>query len=220
MSYFSSWLSKPEILVNAVGWLATYYFLVRAQNKLQKDKIHHEIYKELIKELDIYAAQLTQFSTKVQAFKFTEVFRRLGNEDEKVVEWINETVEAGSNLKFYMFLQRWESYEIFVQDLNSAKSDLAREHNSMNEKFQNLFLFQDTQILIKTDKEKFTEELNKLWEKTSEQVCYVMDMKVVLQNFFYKKYDLKMIIHRKPTDPKYSILTEDGLKKFEAEGNL
>ena len=132
MSQLFSWvISKPELLISVLGWLVTYWFVIRAQAKQHKNEINHEIYKELIQELDKYAGQISEFSSKVQAYKFTKSFKHMGTEKQAVKKWIDETMQVGTNLQFYKFLQKWESYEIFVQDLQKIMLIFKKENDKI-----------------------------------------------------------------------------------------
>lgn len=210
---FFIWLKKPEILISALGWIATYWFVVRAQKKQHKNEINHEVYKELIESLDQYAAELSEFSNKLQAFHFISTLMKAGIEEKPIREWTNDVRNIGSEMKFHLFLQKWESYEIFLQNLNTVKTTFNNEQKSVMQEFYELLLFQDPVTAIKKDKADFEKKLNKLWERTAELSIYILDIKIVLQNNFYKQYGLKKIPFRKPEDPKYKILTEKGLVK-------
>src|SRR3989338_2081817 len=163
MSQLFSWvISKPELLISVLGWLVTYWFVIRAQAKQHKNEINHEIYKELIQE-------------------------------------------------FYKFLQKWESYEIFVQDLQKIMLIFKKENDKVFEEFQNIFLLQDPEAENNKDEKGFEARLDALWEVSANVSCYLMDFKKVLQNYFYKQYGLKALKPRATEDSKYLVLTEKGL---------
>ncbi|OGK16334.1 hypothetical protein A2862_03305 [Candidatus Roizmanbacteria bacterium RIFCSPHIGHO2_01_FULL_38_41] len=212
MSQLFSWvISKPELLISVLGWLVTYWFVIRAQAKQHKNEINHEIYKELIQELDKYAGQISEFSSKVQAYKFTKSFKHMGTEKQAVKKWIDETMQVGTNLQFYKFLQKWESYEIFVQDLQKIMLIFKKENDKVFEEFQNIFLLQDPEAENNKDEKGFEARLDALWEVSANVSCYLMDFKKVLQNYFYKQYGLKALKPRATEDSKYLVLTEKGL---------
>ncbi len=212
MSQLFSWITpKPELLITILGWLVTYWFVIRAQAKQHKNEINHEIYKELVQELDKYAGQISEFSSKVQAYKFTKSFKHVGTEKQAVKRWIDETMQVGTNLQFYKFLQKWESYEIFVQDLQKIMLVFKKENDKVFEEFQNIFLLQDPEEANNKDENSFEARLDALWELSVNVSCYLMDFKKVLQNYFYKQYGLKALKPRVTEDSRFLVLTEKGL---------
>lgn len=214
-SSLASWVfEKPEVLVSVIGWLVTYWLVIRSQDRQHKNEINHEVYKELIQELDIYAGQLSEFSAKVQAYAFTKSFKHIGTEKEAFKRWLDETTQIGTSLKFHKFLQKWESYEIFVQDLQEVKKLFLRENDKITKEFQDIFLFQDAEASKAKNQTIFENKLTELWESTVNVSCYLMDFKKVLQNYFYKHYGLKAVKSRVPEDSKYFVLTEAGLIKI------
>lgn len=212
MSQLYNWiLSNPELLISILGWVVTYWFVIRAQDKQHKNEINHEVYKELIYELDQYAGQLSEFSSKVQAYKFTKSFKHMGTEKQAVKKWIDEVIQLGINLQFHKFLQKWESYEIFIQDLQKIMLIFKKENDKVLEEFQNIFLLEDPEAANNKDENSFEARLDVLWELSANVSCYLMDFKKVLQNYFYKQYGLGALKPRVTEDSKYLVLTEKGL---------
>lgn len=213
MNPIVNWLStSPEIFISVIGWFATYLFIIRAQDKQHKNEINHEVYKDLVKELDKYASQLSNFSSKVQAYKFTKSFKHLGTEKQAFKSWLEETINLGLNLKFYLFLRKWESYEIFVQNMSDTMLILKKENDKVTENFQNIFLLNDSEKAWETNPEKFESILDELYELSANVSCYIMDFKKILQNNFYKHYGIKSVKNRITEDKKYLVLTDKGLK--------
>jgi len=213
MNPIVDWLStSPEIFISVIGWFATYLFVIRAQDKQHKNEINHEVYKDLVKELDKYASQLSNFSSKVQAYKFTKSFKHLGTEKQAFKSWLEETIDLGVNLKFYLFLRKWESYEIFVQKISDTMLIMKKENDKVTENFQNIFLLDDPEKAWETNPEKFESILDELYELSANVSCYIMDFKKILQNNFYKHYGIRSVKARVPEDKKYLVLTEKGLK--------
>lgn len=213
MGQFLSWVTlKPEHFITILGWIITYWFVIRAQAKQHKNEINHEIYKELIQELDKYAGQISEFSSKVQAYKFTKSFKHVGTEKQAVKRWIEEVIQVGTSLQFYKFLQKWESYEIFVQDLQKIMLIFKKENDKVFEEFQDIFLLQNPEDANSKDENGFEDRLDKLWEQSVNVSCYLMDFKKVLQNYFYKQYGLKTLKPRQTEESKYLVLTEEGIK--------
>ncbi|KKU91372.1 MAG: hypothetical protein UY21_C0010G0027 [Microgenomates group bacterium GW2011_GWA1_48_10] len=213
MELFNWIISKPELVITIIGWLVTYWFVIHAQDKQHKNEINHEVYKELIQELDNYAGQLSEFSSKVQSYKFTKSFKHMGTEKQAVKKWIDETIQSGTNLQFHKFLQKWESYEIFIQNLQEIILTFKRENDKVMESFQNTFLLNDPEEANNKDAASFETKLDESWELCVNVSCYLMDFKKVLQNYFYKQYGLKAVKPRVPEDKKYLVLTEKGLVK-------
>lgn len=203
-------MNKPEVIISIIGWVVTYLFVIKAQKKQHKNEINHEVYKDLIFSLDQYAAELSAFSSKLQSFHITSVYRHLGTEELQIMNWINEVRTAGNNLRFYLFLQKWESYEIFLQNLNTVKLTFNKEQGKVTDEFLGLLLLQEPSELIKKDRENFLVKLDHLWEESMSLSMYILDMKIILQNYFYGPYGLKRLSFRKPEDPKYKVLTEKG----------
>jgi hypothetical protein len=196
------------IFVPIFGWVISHYLLINAQDRQHKNEINHEVYKELILELDRYANQISDFSSKVQGYRFTKIYTGTGRHEKVMREWVNDVISSGNHLEFYRFLQKWESYEIFVQDIQEIMLILKRENDKIRKNFQELFLYNDP---AQTDRKQFEIKTDELFELTNTVSCYVMDFKKVLQNYFYRQYGLKLVKPRTPEDSKYLVLTRKGL---------
>lgn len=196
-----------------IGWLMAYRLAVRSQEKQHKNEINHEVYKELITVLDKYAEDLAILTAKAQSHEFLRLHKdEVLHNQSAVSQWINEVTELGTNMRFHLFLQKWESYEIFVQELQTPMMVVKKTNDAVMEKFRELFLFKDVGHLKLNNEQMLKIEIDSLVDTCADLQMYIIDFKKVLQNNFYKKYGLPLLKQRQPTDPKYKVLTEKGLQ--------
>jgi len=193
-----------------VGWVITYSLVVRSNKKQHKNQINHEVYKEIVSELNQYATRLNEFSAIVQSHSFVKIVERTESKKLAGKQWVVQVLQSGTNLAFSRFLSTWESYEIFLQHLQKSKTIFQEENVKVYEEFQNIFLFQNPENARVANLEQFEEKLSGLYKLSQDATIYLMDFKKVLQNCFYRQYGLKHLEPRTPLE-KSLVLTEHGL---------
>ena len=224
---------KFAIFGNVVGWL---FALLIALNYLQKNRRDNQIAKkeEFKKSLEIDAFREINKSVTIFSYVISDIsgyFRSLYSINLFLyrrnptiakfnkIEIILELRKKHENLiqGLTRFLITIESNEIVVIQFDHLRKYIQFQIDDVNEKIDNF-----DQYFNKTEREKlvpeegyseFKENCDEIIEYFTNIQSYLFDYRILLMNSLLgDTFDTKVLM-RKPSDPKYKILTEVAIKE-------
>lgn len=197
-------------ILTVLGWNFISRNNIAAQDKLQKDQINYEIYNVIVNQLDQYFAELSEYQSILNGIHYSGAWEKEGQLLNKSTVWFGRATTAGLNIKYHLLLQKWETYEIFLQFAHKIRDNLSVNHDKIMNDFREHFLYRSSEKNIVQDREAYINEISLHVEDVTEQIIFLLDTKKALQNHFFKKYDLSELPPRKPKDKDKLVLTLEG----------
>jgi len=133
---------------------------------------------------------------------------------------------SDSYTKFLSLAENWEGV---LKNLSKAKEILHDETEKSEKQIRTTLSYlqsistkypYDYTTWKKEDKDKIEKEAEKISEGTNDIGCYLSDFMVCVYNEIMADYFKHKRKTRKPTDPKYKVLTKDGLKSIDELKNI
>lgn len=201
----TDWILKYQaiiaVLIAVLGWLAQYFYSVKAQKKNLLNQINNEARKAITKDLKEYQDWLDQIGPLIPQ----------GNLIIEGVysDWISfsKKILGVSNNSRLEWIFTLEEYEILFPETRNVREELAVRHHKIFTCINDSFKLALT--TNEDDRKKAILIIEEQNDYVFDQIALIEDLKIYIQNITLNILTGNMVPARQPLDPLVPLIIKD-----------
>jgi hypothetical protein len=196
-------ISIIALIIAISGWIVTYIFTIKAQNKNFMNQVVNDARLRITKDIREYQNWLGKVDTKINALSFSIIVEEQGRH----VDWQDQTAKLREIFFSDKAVSKWilslEEHEILFPETAGCRMDLLDRQREI-QRYLGLFLekLQCVSVIpgAAEERKRCIEQAKSKSELLYDQLALMEDLRIYLQNRCLRSFTGNKIPERKPED--------------------